>query len=222
MAGRRRWGDEWGGQVPPPAVSAPARSGYEGWGPARQAARVPGFTFWDLAGCAGPRSPHGVDFSAHRSRPSPGAVGGPRGARTRCGGRRARRRLSLPSAPFLPVVGGPRGRARGPARSRGERREALRSVLQDRGDHTARGVGGERAEWASEDGRRHRGFLGRRPPPRPLAACGAPGDPRHVSVRGRCHAFLLPPSKSPPREPARCNFLSFVKAASCFRAFIPL
>lgn len=96
--------------------------------------------------------------------PFPRRGGRPPGARGRGAGVAAPGAGSGSPCPPRPScrLSGPAGPGAGTGSADEREKRSARSVLQDRGDHTARGVGGERAEWASEDGRRHRGFLGRR------------------------------------------------------------
>lgn len=200
MAGRRRRsGDEWCGQVPPPAlVSALVRSGCEGWGPARQAARVPGFTLGDLGGCAGPGTPPRDGFLREPLLPSPRRGGLPPGARGRGAGVAAPgagspfppRPAPFPPRPSCPWLG-----ARGLGLGRGDRlgggaRKEKRSwsVLQDRGDNPAQGVGGEGEASASENGKLNRGFHW---PPTSSSSSSTPGlFPLSLRVNRRTEAHF--------------------------------
>lgn len=113
-------------------------------------------------------------------------------------------------------------------RKKKKEKRSLR-VLQDRGDNpqSLGRVGGESEEPGCENGKLEGGLLQRThaPPacrPHPFSAGSHSPLNRVASSEQDLMGLLLSPQKKSLSEQARCNFLSFVKAASCFPSFIAL
>lgn len=143
--------------------------------------------------------------------------------------------------PFPPLPAGDLGDSQGrrgegasDVGPRGEKEKRPLQVLQDRCDNpqSVGRVGGERQEPGWENGKLEWGLLqrSRAPPvfyPTPrLSRLPPPGEPRHIPAPARRiswgYCSCLKKKKKSLSEQARCNFLSFVKAASCFPSFIAL
>lgn len=117
-------------------------------------------------------------------------------------------------------------------RIKGKKEKRSLQVLQDRCDNpqSLGRVGGEREEPSCENGKLEWGLLKRTqappyfPTPHPiLAVSHCPlNQVTFQSSKEDLIGLLLLPQKKSLSEQARCNFLSFVKAASCFPSFIAL